>query len=686
MASPEEERMNALSEAIANVLSRQAQLERRLARIEGKLGTEAVRVTPPAPVVETAAQEAPPAPPERAVLVEPPPALPETGFETRMGLTWLNRAGVVTLVLGVAFFFKYAVDNRWIGETARVLLGVAAGLAALALGERFWRRDQKTFAQGISGAGVAILYVAFYAAFGFYKLAPQPLVFGLMVLNTAGAGLLAMRYSSAALAALGMVGGYLTPILLSTGENRPWELFGYVLLLNVGGLAVAQKRQWRALEWLAFAATTVLYFSWTTQFRGSEPLPALVFALIFYGLFATRNNRALLTAAQFIAMIELAMWSSPDEPTRFMPVAAVLSGAALVIAHFRQWRETPLAAFFAFWMVYTPAQPELSKHVSPALFFILLTVVFGVFAAWLPWRVAKRGAASSLDLLGSVLNAAFYFIASYELLEPAHHGYIGPFAVALAALYLGIARQCGAGRLGQEDNPSALLLSGVSLAFVTIALGLVLVEFRITIAWALEAYAIAWIASRAREPRLVYGSLAVFGLVLIRLLAIDSGMYAGVAILNARFLAFLAAAAALWLAARQIGAGRQALAQYITGHLVMLWGLVLEVLGWAQRNTSASNYQNLASATVSMLVAAYAVALVAFGVRRRAALDRALGLGLIVLVVAKLYLYDVWRMSRGMYRFAAFAGLGIFLLITSYLYSRYRGQIEALWRDQRPRQ
>jgi uncharacterized membrane protein len=686
MASREEERMNALSEAIARMVSRQEQLEQRLARIEGRLGLQPARLAPPAPVVEPARPEAPPALAQAAAPAGPPPARAEAAFETRMGLTWLNRVGVVTLVLGVAFFFKYAVDNQWIGETARVLLGVAAGLAALGLGERFWRRDQKTFAQGISGAGIAILYVAFYAAFGFYKLAPQPLVFVLMVLNTAGAGFLSMRYSSPALAALGMLGGYLTPILLSTGENRPWTLFGYVLLLNVGALAVAQKKQWRALEWFAFAATTVLYFSWSTEFRGSEPVPALVFALIFYGLFATRNNRWLVAPAQLIAMIELAMWTCPNEPLRFLPIAAVLAGAALAIAHFREWRETPLAAFFAFWMVYTPAQPELSKHISAGLFFVLLTVVFGVFAAWLPWRVAKREAASSLDLLVTVLNAAFYFMASYDLLEPAHHGYIGGFAIALAALYLGIARQCGAGRAGQENNLAALLLSGVSLTFVTIALGLVLGEFRITIAWALEAYAIAWIASRAREPRLIYGSLAVFGLVLIRLLAIDARMVADAAMLNARFLAFLVAAGAFWLAARQIGAGPQALAPYVTGHFVMLWGLVLEVFGWAERNTSASNYQNLASAAVSILVAAYAVGLVAFGVARRAAFDRVLGLGLIVLVVVKLYLYDVWQMSRGMYRFAAFAGLGIFLLITSYLYSRYRGQIEALWRDQRPRQ
>jgi uncharacterized membrane protein len=693
MASPEQERMDALSEAILRLRAQQEQIERRLGRIEARLGLQAVREpaapramesaagAPPAPVVESAAApEAPPAPMPEAPSREP-------AFETRMGLTWLNRIGVVTLVLGVAFFFKYAVDNQWIGETARVLLGVAAGLAALGLGERFWRRDQKTFAQGVSGAGVAILYVSFYAAFVFYSLVPQPLAFALMVLNTAAAGALALRYEAPALATLGLLGGYMTPILLSTGEDRPWALLSYVLLLNLGALAVAQKKQWRVLEWLAFAATVVLYSSWTIGFRKSQHLPALMFLLIYYGLFATRKNRVLVAVAQFIAMLELAVWTCPTEPLRFLPLAALLAAAGLAAADRRGWRETPAIAFCAFWLIYSPAQPELSRHASPELFVVLLTIVFGIFAAWLPWRVARRGAASSLDMLVSVLNAGFYFAAIYNLLEASHPRALGLLAVALAAFHLGMARKCGAGRPGQENNLAALLLSGLTLAFVTVALGLLLFSFRITIAWALEAYAIAWIAGRAREPRLVYASLAVFALVAVRLAAIDAGMYAGpdayTAIVNARFLAFLIAAAAFWLSARLIASGWQALAPYIGGHVAMLWGLILEVLGWAARHTSSLNYRNLASASVSILAAAYAVALVGFGVARRSALNRALGLGLIAIVVAKLYLYDVWRMSRGMYRFAAFAGLGVFLLTTSYLYSRYRGQIEALWRDAR---
>src|SRR5205085_7934714 len=125
------------------------------------------------------------------------PSSPEPPhLETRMGLTWINRIGVLTLVIGVAFFFKYAVDSQWIGETGRIVLGVLAGLATLAAGDFVWRRDQKIFAQGICGLGISILYLSFYATFGFYHLLPQAAAFVLMVAVTAMAGALALRYDS----------------------------------------------------------------------------------------------------------------------------------------------------------------------------------------------------------------------------------------------------------------------------------------------------------------------------------------------------------------------------------------------------------------------------------------------------------------------------------------------------------
>jgi uncharacterized membrane protein len=111
-----------------------------------------------------------------------------------------------------------------------------------------------------------------------------------------------------------------------------------------------------------------------------------------------------------------------------------------------------------------------------------------------------------------------------------------------------------------------------------------------------------------------------------------------------------------------------------------VWGLMLEVTGWAERTATPENVTNLESTSISILMAVYALVLVVAGVVTRTLINRVLGLGLIGLVVAKLYLYDVWLLVR-IYRIAAFAVLGALLLITSYLYSRYKEKIETWWND-----
>jgi uncharacterized membrane protein len=135
--APEQQRLDIISEAIARLLKKQEQMEQRLAQLEGNAAPR-VFTTPPA-------EAPPPPPPTIAKLFEEPPA-PELieqprkpALETKVGLTVVNRIGVITLVLGVAFFFKWAVDNDWIGPAGRVILGVLAGFAALAIADFLWR-------------------------------------------------------------------------------------------------------------------------------------------------------------------------------------------------------------------------------------------------------------------------------------------------------------------------------------------------------------------------------------------------------------------------------------------------------------------------------------------------------------------------------------------------------------------
>ena len=691
--------MDALSEAIIRLLKRQEQTDRRLARIETALGiAESVppidrqpQPEPPPEIVPTpplvADEPALPHAPQPDTAVPPPAPASDRPreFETQVGLTWISRAGTITLIFAVAFIFKYAIDNQWIGETGRIVLGVLAGLACVGAGDRLWRRGHQTYAQAISGLGIAILYLSFYASFAFYHLLPQSAPFALMTLTTALSGALALRYEAPAIAILGLIGGYLTPVLLSTGEDRPVVFFSYIVLLDLGALALARLRKWRVFEFLAFAATVILFFAWvTTHFSPEKRAVASVFTLLFYALFLLAAHPAIVMASQVLFTAALAgIWDT--KPFAYLATTTALAAAGLVVADLQRRATLAPVALAAYWTVYAVWYNSFPGPVPIGAALPLVTVGFLLFYAWPPWRVLARKAEVGIsEFLVLSLNPVAYFAAAYNLQVTDNRAYLGLFTVGLAGLYLAMGIEMWRQLPAQNRDSRPVLLSlGVALTLLTLAAPIQFTGFRITIGWAVEAAALTWIGRRAGSNRLIIASLFVFALVVIRLWTIDSWIYLGLeyaTLWNARFLTFLIAAAALWGSAYWIATGARALVTYVAGHVVLLWALALEAVGWAGRTAEPQNVASLESTSISVLMAVYALALVAAGVVTRTLINRVLGLGLIGLVVAKLYLYDVWLLVR-IYRIAAFAALGALLLITSYLYSRYREKIEAWWKD-----
>jgi uncharacterized membrane protein len=305
---PEDERLEAISEALARLIRRQdeyqQQTERRLARIEAamEIPAEPKPIITPPPIP----RPAPPPIPYQPPAVLPPEPLPRAELETRIGLNWINIAGVVTLIFAAIFFFKYAVDNNWVGPGARVALGIVAAMVSLFFGDLMWRRGQKTFGQGITGLGLALLYLSFWASYGLYHLVPQPAAFLLMVLTTVASVVFAMRYESQAIAVIGMLAGYWTPGALSSGEPHPWVLFNYLFLLNLGGLALTRMRRWRALEYLSGIATILWFGAWL--FEGAKPADNLVdtaFAIAFYAQFCCARSSWLWAAVQILGPLAI---------------------------------------------------------------------------------------------------------------------------------------------------------------------------------------------------------------------------------------------------------------------------------------------------------------------------------------------------------------------------------------------
>ncbi len=231
-----------------------------------------------------------PTPPPTRVRYQEPTKTKEE-WEALVGGKLLNRVGALALIVGIGFFLKYAFDNNWISETVRVLMGFGAGLGLLFGAFRSFKKDYKIFAQGLVGAGIATLYLSIYASFNYYHLIPQVVAFGLMSVVTAVTFLQALKYDSRAVSLLGLIGGFLTPIMLSTGHPNEIGLFTYVALLDVGILAVVLiKEDWIMLEPLSLLGTYFYYFAWyasnyqdvATANTESNFIPTVFFLTVFW--------------------------------------------------------------------------------------------------------------------------------------------------------------------------------------------------------------------------------------------------------------------------------------------------------------------------------------------------------------------------------------------------------------------
>jgi uncharacterized membrane protein len=232
-----------------------------------------------------AAQTSFPASPRREVQTASRESL-----ETLIGGNWLNKIGVVAIVLGMAYFLKYAIENRWIGEMGRVILGILTGLGLLLCGEGLQRKQYRAYGITIAAGGIAILYFSIFAAFNFYSLIAQLPALFLMVLITTNAVLIALRYDAKVIAWIGILGGFLTPVMLSTGKDNQVGLFIYIALLDSGVLALAYFKEWRGLNLLAFLFTQLTFLAWSAGFYTETKLwRTESFLTLFFLIFAVMS-------------------------------------------------------------------------------------------------------------------------------------------------------------------------------------------------------------------------------------------------------------------------------------------------------------------------------------------------------------------------------------------------------------
>ncbi|MFC1525707.1 DUF2339 domain-containing protein [Candidatus Latescibacterota bacterium] len=370
MDSPQDD---ALLDRVERLETAVEDLQRQLTRLRVGVGaaTQPARpATSPIPAREAISQ---PAAPSRSAGPTSP---------LIQGETWLKLTGIALVLLGVAFLFKYSIDQGWLTESVRVGLALALGAVLFAVGLRV-HPHRRSFSQVLLGGGIAVYYITGFAAFQLYHLVAHPVAFAFMVAVTLLAFFLSLRQREAVLSLIGTAGGLGTPFLLYTGSGNLPGLVGYSCLILAGSSAVYLYKGWRSLlvtsvagGWLVLLVGHggIPFQPWAAQTARLALQMGVVFSLLAF--WVVPLAREILVAA------DPARWPVPPVPRVLAEVAGKIPYVLSV--------STPLIALTlsaAIW-----SQPENTWGWVAAAG----SVVFGVVSRLIRSRVPNLAYAQGL--------------------------------------------------------------------------------------------------------------------------------------------------------------------------------------------------------------------------------------------------------------------------------------------------
>jgi uncharacterized membrane protein len=528
----------------------------------------------------------------------------EGDLEKKIGQYWLNRIGIAAMLIGVSYFLKYAFENNWIGPGGRITIGLLAGIGLVLWSERFRARGYGAFSYSLKAVGIGALYLSLWGAFQVYHLIPSSAAFVAMMVVTASTICLALSQDAELLASFAMIGGFATPILLSTGQNHEAILFSYVALLDAAILVMAMVKPWRRLLWGSFAGTIILYLGWYGSYYNRSQRPVTVFfAALFAAIFAavplvTRHERS-------------TRFSGPSITLTMLPVLnAGLFFLGLYFMYYGEsgtltWYALVLAAIYlaiggAFKKRFPGEDTTVlnSLHVSIAVAFLTIAIPLKLDTQWIS--------------IGWLIESAVLLWVSVRT----HTNLLRYLAVA--ALGLGIFRL-----LIYDQFRTETLFFNARFATYLVAIA---VLAGITIFGKKHA-------SEQERPFLQLASVAINVLALIAL---------------------------SWEVAdyfdRQMAMVRADLIPLSRGHAPPL-----------NYYTKYHEIAVLRGFTYSAIWLIYGAVLMAVGFRTGSALVRWQALILIACATIKIFLYDVSQLGGG-YRILSFIGLGAVLLGISFIY------------------
>ncbi|PZC43173.1 MAG: putative membrane protein/Uncharacterized membrane protein [Chloroflexi bacterium] len=199
------------------------------------------------------------------------PKYQTTFLRKLVSVNWFAVIGSIILAIGIGFFIKAAFD-LWIGPTGRIIVGIVAGIALIGVSEYASKRFS-SWAQGLCGGGLAILYIAIYASFAFYELISPTTVFIILFFVVLLGCSLALRYNSKVIAFISLIGAFITPPLIETElKDQLYLAIGYILLIDIGIVAVASRKKWQWYTLLGLIGSYVVGGLMASELPDSEAI------------------------------------------------------------------------------------------------------------------------------------------------------------------------------------------------------------------------------------------------------------------------------------------------------------------------------------------------------------------------------------------------------------------------------
>lgn len=730
-------RLNHLRDEVANLTTRLAQLETDDVRppsgavvapaISAAVRPQATEAPAPSqPETEAVPVASPTAPAFTSAASTPPHAAPP-GLERLLGTRLFVWVGAVALALSGTFLVRYAVDQGWLGPAVRVLLGTLLGVALLAAGERLRRVPR--IGSALSAAGVAALFASFYAAASLYGFVSAATGFVLLGLTAATGVALSLRQGRL-VAVVGLIGGYLTPILIHSDAGPGPAFFAYLLLLLAAMLAVTDRRGWWGLATCSMAAGLLWVVLVLVQVHGQRDalwpglfilasLGLFVFTVLRAGGAAARSESSALArlpvlpvyvAVSGSLLAQMALAARTDFGIQEWLFLGLLGAAALLLGRLREplaplaWLGAGLTGLL---LLVWGAGLELSGDGHR---FLWTCAAFGVLyaaGAWLAlWRAARPARWAALTSASAVGS----FLLGYS-------GWAGEMsdrpwgltALALAALLALAAmpvlrRRAGlqgspdspvgddpqdkrdsADLLGQrgleglprsQGNAAVAALAAGSTTFVTLAVPLLLNREWYAVAWSAELAVLAFLAWRLAIPQLRLSAWPLLAMVALRLLTpgVLSFPIGERPLFNGLLLSYGLPILALVVGERY---SRRAADKAMTAGLdglafLLTFTLITLQVRQAFHGSRLSEGGLLSAENYSFSLAwvVFGCLLLAAGVRWRAKGARWASLPVMLLAVGKVFLFDAASLS-GLYRVLSFLGLGLSLVALGWVYQRF---------------